>query len=58
MPVAVYDSHKSGVERNMLGRLQTLTDMFQELNVTGYLRGEVGFSGHLFSTAIPEYSRT
>ena len=34
------------------------TNMFQELNVTCYLRKQVRFPGHLFPTARPEVSST
>ena len=50
MPEAVYGSHKSGVERNVLGRLLTMTIILQNLNVTGNLKRD------LFSTARPEVS--
>ena len=57
MPKAVCDSHKSAVERNVLGRLQTLTYLFlQNLKVTGYLRGKAKFPGNLFPTARPKVS--
>ena len=53
MPEAVCDSRKSGVERNVLGRLLTLTYNYVSLNYyikdvnVVYLRGEVRLSVNL-----------
>ena len=60
MPKAVCASHKSGVERNVLGRLLTLTYIYfrKVLSMTGYLRGEVRLPGNLFPTARPRVSIT
>ena len=60
MPEAVFDSHKSRVECNVLGRLLTLTFIYfcKEFQMTGYLRGEVRLPGNLFPTARPRVSIT
>ena len=56
---AVCDSQKSGVERNVLGRLLTLTCIHvffffcKECSIIIYLRGEVRLPGNLFLTARP-----
>ena len=43
IPEAVCDSHKSGVEHNVLGRLLILTFIHfcKAFQMTGYLRGEI-----------------
>ena len=58
MPEAVCDIHESGVERNVLGRLLTLTFIYfcKEFQMTGYLRGEVRLPKNLFPTARPRVS--
>ena len=60
MPEAVCDSHKSGFERNALGRLLTLTFIYfcKATKMTGHLMGEVRLSGNLFPTARPRVSIT
>ena len=58
MPETVSHSHKSGIKHNLLGSLLTLTFILQNLDMTDYLRVEVGFPGHLLPTARPEVSAT
>ena len=57
MREAFCDSQKSGVERNVLGRLLTLTCIYvcfyKAFKMIVYLRGEVRLPGSLFPTVRP-----
>ena len=53
MPMTVCGSHKSGVGHNVLGRLLTLTYVYQELNVTFHALNTVQYNGRIAQAPTP-----